>query len=262
MNKADIIFLSDAHLGVTIKGFEQREQYLCEFLRSITPQTQQMFLVGDIFDFWIEYRRLIRADYFGLLYRLKAMVESGVEIHYVAGNHDFALGPFLSNQIGIIVHDSAIDCVLQDRRVHIVHGDGLLKTDLGYRLLKAILRNRFNQAAYKMLHPSIGIFVASRFSRVSRLFNRTMLSPWIRESYRKAGRKILDSGPEIVVMGHTHFAEIVTGEGKTYVNTGEWLRTFSYARLRDGNTSLMRHVSGGQDETFESLSWNSGSNAS
>jgi len=262
VSQETIFFLSDVHLGATVPGFEQRQDHLLAFLRSITPQASHLFLVGDIFDFWIEYRKLIRADYFQLLFQLKQMTQAGVEVHYLAGNHDFALGPFLRTQIGCTIHPSPVTRELQGHRVHIIHGDGLLKRDIGYPILKALLRNRFNQFLYKLIHPSLGIFLAEHCSHASRLVNRSLLQNLIRTSYRKAARLLFKQGTDIVIMGHTHFAELVTGDGKTYCNTGEWLRTFSYARMDKGTLHLLRHVPGGIDQPFESLSWNNGKSAS
>ena len=262
MNQHDIFFLSDVHLGVPVPGFEQREEHFCSFLRSLATRATHLFLGGDIFDFWIEYPRLIRADYFPVLHELGLLVDAGVEVHYLAGNHDFALGPFLRDTVGVVIHDAPFELVLQGKRVYMVHGDGLLKGDVGYVVLRALLRNRVNQSLYKLLHPSAGIALAAALSGLSRILHHRARPPWVARHYRDAARRILASGPDSVVMGHTHIPELFCGNGKTYCNTGEWLRGFSYAKMSAGELSLLRHVPGGEDEPLERHSWNSGKSAS
>ena len=101
---APVYFVSDAHLGLAIPGCDAREAALVEFLRDIASKGSALYIVGDLFDFWIEYRRAIRPDYFTILHELAAVREKGVSIHYLAGNHDFALGPFLRDALGIHTH--------------------------------------------------------------------------------------------------------------------------------------------------------------
>ena len=132
---------------------------------------------------------------------------------------------------------SIAEAVIQGRRVHLYHGDGLIKKDIGYRVLKKILRNPFNQRLYKLLHPNIGVPLALFFSGNS----RKMLSNWLTEEkleeYRQHARRYLESS-DIVIFGHTHRPEIRKFGEETYVNTGEWIRKYTYAKMENGEISL------------------------
>lgn len=255
MTSPTAIFISDAHLGILRSGERARQQHLVSFLEELDGSVTDLFMVGDMFDFWMEYRRFVRADLFPTLRALANLVSRGTAVHYVAGNHDFALGPFLTEQVGLTIHDPVFRGTLQGRAFHIQHGDGILSSDVGYRVLRGILRSRLNQRLYKMLHPEIGVRLAGIASSTSRHFNRGPLSTKIIDRYRSVARTMLDSDVDTVVLGHTHTAELLTGDVGTYCNTGEWLTTFNYARLRDGDMTLWRHVPGAADEEIQALAW-------
>lgn len=232
-------FISDAHLGSTAPDAEEREARVIAFLESIAHKARHLFIVGDFFDFWIEYTHAIRPDYFHVLYELKRLNKQGVEIHYLAGNHDFALGSFLTETIGISVHPTGCQSIrLQGKNIYISHGDGLMPSDHGYRILKKILRNPLCQKIYKMLHPNWGIPLAEVFSRTSRdqISFRSRESE--RNAYRQVAKNMLESGPDIVIFGHTHYPEMCSWNGKIYCNTGDWIQHFTYAVMENGEICL------------------------
>jgi UDP-2,3-diacylglucosamine hydrolase len=249
-------FISDAHLGVRGAGWQEREARLLSFLRQLDQQVTHLIIVGDLFDFWIEYRNLIRAEYFDTLRILADLRERGTQLHYIAGNHDFALGPFLLNQIGMHVHTRSMDCELMGARIHVRHGDGILPSDVLYRLLHRVLRSRLNQRLYKMLHPTLGIGLAALASRLSRhgSSGRPLKGERVK-AYRQAAKGLLErTGAQIVVLGHTHTPELVQGPSGTYCNTGAWLNGGSYALLRDGRIGLWRLEQGTWSEV-QPLDW-------
>ncbi len=235
--KSVCYFVSDAHLGIRMDGYDNRQERLFAFFDAISVDARALYIVGDLFDFWIEYKHCIRPDYFAVVSRLRNLVEKGVEVHYLAGNHDFALGPFLRDTVGLHIHLDHFETVIQGRKVHLYHGDGLVKKDVGYRILKRILRNPVNQNLYKLLHPDIGVPLASFFSGNS----RKMLANWLTEEkleeYRNNARVLLKSS-DIVVFGHTHKPEIRRYGDKTYVNTGEWIRRYTFAKMKEGTIGL------------------------
>src|SRR5262245_38654941 len=154
-------FLSDAHLGTESAEREApREARLIEFFESLPGRAESLFIVGDLFDFWFEYSTAIPRRHFKTLCALRRLREAGVEITYLAGNHDFWLGGFLSNELGIHTREGPVTVEKQGRRAWIHHGDGLIGGDLGYRMLKKILRNRVNIRLYRWLHPDLGIPLA------------------------------------------------------------------------------------------------------
>ncbi|MBD3344656.1 MAG: hypothetical protein GF401_06305 [Chitinivibrionales bacterium] len=234
MSKEQAYFVSDAHLGIFIPNHEQREKHLLTFFREISSHATHVFILGDLFDFWIEYKYSIRPDYFPALHTLRNMVEKGVNIHYIAGNHDFAIGPFLQETIGLHIHCDHAEMELQGKRIHLFHGDGLLKADISYRMLRKILRNKTNQRLYRLLHPNIAVPLATFFSGNSRKFLSLCLCADKIKEYRVHGKRILDTGKDIVVFGHTHHPELIRWGDKCYCNTGEWIRKYTYAKLEKG----------------------------
>jgi UDP-2,3-diacylglucosamine hydrolase len=202
--------------------------------------------VGDLFDFWIEYRSAIRPEYFPVLHELRKIIENGGEVHYLAGNHDFMLGSFLEKTIGVRLYPGHVSAVLQGRKIRLFHGDGLIKRDVGYRIMKKILRNPVNQKLFKLLHPDLGVPLGSFCSGSSRKMTSKFVTEDILEEYREHARRSLGEGSDIVIFAHTHRPEIRHYEGKTYCNTGEWLRQYTFAKLEGGALSLWRYFPGGK----------------
>jgi UDP-2,3-diacylglucosamine hydrolase len=235
-------FISDAHLGIPFRGHEGREEQLVRFLEKIrTEHASHLFIVGDLFDFWVEYRHAIRPAYFTALHHLRALVDAGTTVHYLAGNHDFALGPFLEKTIGMKIHSDHLELSLQGKTLHLHHGDGLVASDVGYRLLRAVLRNPVLQALYKLLHPNIGVPLANLFSGSSRHILKRRCGERKLKQYRALARRYLAQGSDIVVFAHTHLPELRTFGGKMYCNTGEWIRRYTYAKLESGHLSLWEY---------------------
>jgi UDP-2,3-diacylglucosamine hydrolase len=237
--KPSVYFISDVHLGIYIDGCEQRQEALFSFFEEIKSDASDLYIIGDLFDFWVEYNRVIRSDYFIAISHLRQLVEAGINVHYLAGNHDFAIGPFLVNIVGLTIHHNHLLTTIQGKKVHLYHGDGLVKKDWGYRILKRILRNKINQTIYKSIHPDIGIGLASFFSGSS----RKMLARWMTEEkleeYRQIAKTYLLES-DYVLIGHTHKAEINRFEKKVYINTGEWIRKYTYAKMIDGKINLFQ----------------------
>jgi UDP-2,3-diacylglucosamine hydrolase len=242
--KNSAYFIADAHLGITIKADLQREELLIRFLGSIGDTASHLFILGDLFDFWIEYNRAIRPDYFMILHELKLLIDKGVSVYYVAGNHDFALGPFMQKTLGIIVAMDAIDITLQEKKLHLCHGDGVIPSETGYRFWRSVLRNPLNQRLYKMLHPSLGIGIAGIFSKTSRRLNDNKYTESRRREYVNVAAGLLQKGTDIVLMAHTHYPEIHTLEGKIYCNIGDWMKNFTYGILENGAFSLLKYRPG------------------
>lgn len=235
-----VFFLSDAHFGIELPGCEQREQHFFDLIQTI-PSDSTLFILGDLFDFWIEYRYSVRPDYFHVLHHLMMLKDRGVKICYLAGNHDFALGDFLQKNLGISIYLDSLETTIQGKKIYMYHGDGLIKKDIGYRLLKKVLRNQFNQKIYRLLHPNIGVPLGVFFSGSSRKYLRKTLSDEIISEYRNCAKERLDAGNEIVLFAHTHHPDHLTIGTKTYCNIGSWLINYNFATLQDGCFKLWRY---------------------
>ncbi|HEX2957413.1 MAG TPA: UDP-2,3-diacylglucosamine diphosphatase [Chitinispirillaceae bacterium] len=253
MKKDTCFFISDAHFGLPIPGGEGREQLFNEFVSSVAGRMETLIILGDFFDFWIEYNSVIRLDYFSLLCKLKQLVDSGVAVHYLAGNHDFALGPFFKNQLGITVHLNTFDTEIQGNKVFMYHGDGLINDDVGYRILKKILRNPLNQKIYKaLIHPDLGVWIGTLASNTSKKHNKERyLSPERISEYRSCAQKKLRDGYDIVFFGHTHAAEHLIFPEGIYCNTGAWLTKYTFASMQAGEVRLFEYLPGGNFQLLE-----------
>src|SRR6266498_2202648 len=154
-------FFSDVHLGLKSPEIEkQKERKLIDFLEHISNDAKRVFIVGDLFDCWIEYRKVVPKGYFRTLAVLNKMYESGIQIDFLSGNHDFWLNTYLRDEVGLKIHYDNLIVELEGRKFFMPHGDGLAKNDIGYRIIKKILRNKINQFLYSLLHPDIGITLA------------------------------------------------------------------------------------------------------
>ena len=203
-----IYFISDVHLGAdTYEAEETKRNRLLSFLRSLRGQTPLLYIVGDLFDFWFEYRSVILRQHYRVLYELSALAESGTRIVYLAGNHDFWLGSFLDEQVGIETKYGPLEVNLQDKRFFICHGDGMIAKDWGYRMMRKILHNRFLIRSFQLIHPDLGVVLGKRISLLSRDHGApTDWDPHL--AYRDLGVSILKKGYDVVVFGHLSLIHI------------------------------------------------------
>jgi UDP-2,3-diacylglucosamine hydrolase len=233
-----VYFFADAHLGTDSRAREAaREARLHDFLTSLVGRASALYIVGDLFDFWFEYRTAIPRRHFGTLAALRRLREAGVAITYLNGNHDFWLGPFLRDDLGVVTHDGALALSLMGHRIWLHHGDGLGGGDLGYRLLKRVLRSPTSIALYGLLHPDLGIplaHVISRWSRHSR-GDRPLDGDRV---WREIAAPRFAEGFDTVMIGHFHHAwERREGDRAAFM-LGDWIEDFTYVVLRDGEFAL------------------------
>ncbi len=232
-------FISDVHLGLGTRDQERRkEERLLSFLRAILPSTERLFIVGDLFDFWFEYRTVIPKGFHRTLSALQDLTDHGVAVEYLAGNHDYWIGDFFTAELGMILRFDPYEIEIQGKRVYLHHGDGLAENDLGYRMIKPILRNRWSIRAYRLLHPDFGVRLARRSSQTSRAYTSTKDYGKEEEGMLAFARQKIHDGVDIVVMGHRHKPRIITVESGTYVNLGDWIDFFTYGEMVEGRMSL------------------------
>jgi UDP-2,3-diacylglucosamine hydrolase len=231
-------FFSDAHLGIgSAEDDRQRELRLIRFLDHIRPDAENIFIVGDLFDYWFEYKTVVPKRYFRLFSKLAELTESGIRVFFIAGNHDFWVKNYFSDELGIEVHRDPIDTEIYGKRFLVHHGDGLLKDDLGYKILKIILRNRLSIFLFSLIHPDMAGWLARWSSRTSRRYtsNRKYESSGMGDF---AAHKIKE-GFDFVVMGHNHVpSQQIFGTG-VYVNLGDWIFENTYA-VFDGKTIKLK----------------------
>lgn len=224
----NIYFFSDAHLGIGAPDDDrQKERRIVSFLEAAGADARELFIVGDLFDYWFEYRSVVPKGYVRLLGTLAGLTDAGISITYLAGNHDFWMRGYLHEELGIAISSEPIERNFNGKRFYISHGDGVDPTDRGYRFLKRVFRNRANIALFSLLHPDF----ASRIARWSSHTSRKHTSQKPREDqylHEFAAGKIRQ-GFDVVVMGHSHVPTIQEVSGGTYVNLGDWMRHNTYA---------------------------------
>lgn len=235
MSSGSAYFFADAHLGAEPKPREAaREARLHDFLNSLRGRAAALYILGDLFDFWFEYRTAIPRRHFGTLAALEKLREAGTEITYLNGNHDFWLGRFLAEELGIRTHDGALALELQGRRIWLHHGDALVRGDLGYRLLRRVLKNRVNIALYGLVHPDLGIPFARWVSRLSRR-SRGEAPLDFERLWQEVASPRFAEGYDAVLIGHLHQAFERREGGHELFVLGDWIERFSYLVLEDGH---------------------------
>ena len=231
----NVLIFADVHLGAGPAGKETQESFV-RFLRSIDPERYtQIVILGDLFDFWFEYKHVIFSAYFDVLRALADLRDAGVRIDLVCGNHDFWAGRFLEDELGIRVHRDRYDITLAGRRVRFVHGDGVNRGDYGYRIYKYMARAPAVVALFRLLHPDWAMGLARGISHGSRTL-RTRSDPSDSSEVRAVegyAQGIADRGEaDVIVCGHTHFSvhkELTGAAGTTlYINTGDWMENRCY----------------------------------
>ena len=227
-------FFSDAHLGVGTKEEDrQKEQALVRFLDVVRSDGDQLFIVGDLFDYWFEYRSVVPKGYFRLFAKLAELSESGIKLIYMAGNHDFWLRGYFAEELGMMIEHQPTKYVIGGKKFYIHHGDGLLKNDTGYRILKRVLRSRTNIFLFSLVHPDLAARIARWSSNKSRQY--TSKREYESDDMTEFARTKINEGYDFVVMGHNHVpCKRNIGSG-VYVNLGEWVRQRTYA-VFDGSS--------------------------
>ena len=240
-------FFSDVHLGLgSAESSRERERVVLRFLEMVGgANAETLFIVGDLFDYWFDYRSVIPRGFVRTIAGIAALVDAGVRVEYVIGNHDFGHKSFFREEIGVEVHPGDVERVIAGRRTYIAHGDGKAFNDTGYLILKKILRAPISNTIFRLVHPDIGIGIASYASRRSRghtdVKDYTDADRGEADGLRAfAGRKIMEEGFDLVVMGHNHRPARVDYNAGTYINLGTWLNDRSYLALDESSMELRR----------------------
>jgi len=239
-----IYFASDFHLGLKA-GTDPviREKKVVKWLDTIAPDAREIYLVGDIFDFWWEYKLVVPRGFTRFLGCISAITDSGLPVHFFTGNHDMWLGNYLSEECGLIIHSSPYSPFLYGKKFHIVHGEGLGSNDKGYTMLLSLFRNKSARALYSMLHPSIGIGIGHRWSLNSRLgkgISREFKGE-DQEDLIKYSRAVLDDEHiDFFVFGHRHLALLYDlNQDSRVVFLGDWIKKGNFAEW-DGVEIILR----------------------
>ena len=234
MEKKHIYFVSDAHFGLPAEvDTLTREKMFVEWLLTVEKSAERIILLGDIFDFWFEYKKVVPKGFTRLLGTLASMVDRGAKIDFYIGNHDMWTFGYLAQETGMnVIYEPQIK-TYHGKRFYIAHGDGLGPYDKGYKRLKAVFTNKFARFLFRWLHPDIGVWLAHTWSHKSRYDDGEDFVPFLGEDKEwlvKYAKTVLETEHiDYFVFGHRHITNIVDlpGNSKLYY-TGDWLKNFSY----------------------------------
>lgn len=211
----------------------RREAIIVSWLEEISADARAVFLVGDVFDFWFEYKWTVPKGYVRLLGTLAQMCDQGIEIHFLKGNHDMWVYEYFQEEIGMIVHDSSYEFEDGEKHFFLDHGDGLGKGERKYKMVRSTLRNRFLQQSYARLHPSWGLRLMRKMSAKSRDRHEGEEGEEVHDlPIRFAEEHLLSNETDFFIMGHRHqpIDKLLSNQKSRYINLGDWVTQNTYAK--------------------------------
>jgi UDP-2,3-diacylglucosamine hydrolase len=229
-----IYFASDFHLGLPAGSNPiDREKRVVKWLNTIAPEAKEIYLIGDIFDFWWEYKLVVPKGFTRFLGTIATITDSGIPVHFFPGNHDMWIGKYLIDECGIIIDSSPIFTTFNGKNFYLAHGEGLGTKGVSYKILLSIFRNKPLQVLYSALHPSIGVGIGHRWSLNSRIgkgISQVFLGEE-KEDLIRYSKKILENNQvDFFIYGHRHLAMTYKlQEGVEIFFLGDWIRKGYFA---------------------------------
>jgi UDP-2,3-diacylglucosamine hydrolase len=245
--QCNIYFVSDVHLGAPVlKNNREREKLFVRWLDEIKSDATALFLLGDIFDFWFEYRKVVPRGFTRTLGKIAEIADSGIPVHYFTGNHDLWIFDYLPEELGIILHREEYKTEFCGKKFFLAHGDGLDPYDKGYLMLKRIFTNKFLQWFFARLHPNFAFWVGHNWSKNSRIANGIQADAYRGDDkeglYLFAESVLKNEYFDYLVFGHRHIlVERPIGKKSVFINLGDWINYFSYGIFDGEKFELKRY---------------------
>jgi UDP-2,3-diacylglucosamine hydrolase len=250
-----VYFISDAHLGAPyISGAHPHQRRLITMLRSFSRDASDIYLMGDILDYWYEYRTVAPRGYVRFLGYLAHLADSGIKIHWFTGNHDIWLFDYLRDEIGMEVVTESCQRTILGHEFYLSHGDDMGRQTRGFRVIRSVFRNRFAQFLFSAIHPRWTVPFAHRWSNHSRTHGGP--EPYLGADKEPAmifARQYLAEHPDIeyFVSGHRHImVDEKLGDRARYIVLGDCYKQFSYGEY-DGETFQLKKYDFGEDDFRE-----------
>lgn len=244
-----VFFFSDFHLGApNAEASLVREKLIVQFLNEIKSEAVAIFIVGDVFDFWYEYKRVVPKGYVRLLGKLAELSDAGIQLHFFVGNHDMWMKDYLAEELATPVYYEPQEFTFNNKTFYVGHGDGLGPGDHGYKALKKLFRNPLAQWGFGIIPTRIGIGVADYFSQKSRAATGSSEEVFLGEDKEWLiiySKELLAQKPRnYFVFGHRHLPIDfrLTSESR-YINLGDWISFFTYA-VFDGEEMELKSYTG------------------
>ncbi|WP_424370203.1 UDP-2,3-diacylglucosamine diphosphatase [Muriicola sp.] len=241
-----IYFASDNHLGApTREESAERERIFVSWLKHVKKDAAAIFLLGDLFDFWFEYKTVVPKGFVRTLGTLAEITDSGIPVYFFNGNHDLWMNGYFEEELGIPVFHQPEQFEINSKRLFIGHGDGLGPNDKGYKRMKKVFTNPLAKWFFRWLHPDWGVRLAQYFSVKNKLISgeedREFLGEENEWLVQYAKRKLSQDHYDYFVFGHRHLPlEIPLQEDSVYFNLGDWISHYTYGVL-DGADFRLEH---------------------
>jgi UDP-2,3-diacylglucosamine hydrolase len=240
------IFIADAHL---VKPTDLNYRLLLRFLQELKGNTETLYIMGDLFDFWLGFPSNPFRQYDQILDALHSLKKSGCRLVYFEGNHDFHLGEIFHQQLEVEVHAGPHITTIQNKRIFLCHGDQINLQDTGYRALRRILRNPLVASTVRHFPPSLAIMIKNRLQHSSKAGYQVKSARWnYREIIRAFSGSLHDKGCQGLVAGHFHLAycEKLADSHFTILSLGDWMNMFTYGEMVDGELLLQTYQQSGE----------------
>ncbi len=229
-----VYFIADAHLGANAAVERKTVPALLRLMDEVKREKSALFVLGDLFDFWFEFRNSVPNIHPAVIAKLYELAAADCQLGFAGGNHDFWMLDFLRRQVGAVASDGWIERELQGKKMCMAHGDGLRSGDTGYKILKKILRSPVNIALYRMLPASIGVPFALACSRASRKTSVSQMTRIADKLFNEVALRKFEEGFDVVILGHVHMPyERTQGENQFFI-VGDWIENLSYLVMEGG----------------------------
>ena len=248
----NVYFLSDAHLGSrAIAHGRNQERRLVNFLDSIKQNAAAVYLLGDMFDFWFEYKYVVPKGYSRFLGKVSELTDSGVEVHFFTGNHDIWCGDYLEKECGVILHRTSLTCEIYGKEFFLSHGDGLGDNDKQFKLLRWMFHNKTLTRIFAAIHPRWSVNFGLEWAKHSREKREDGGEPPYlgedKEPLVLFSKEYLSNHPNInyFIYGHRHIMlDLMLSETSRMMIIGDWITNYSYAVFDGENIFLEQYVEG------------------
>lgn len=249
-----VYFLADAHLGSrAIEHGRTQERKLVNFLESIRHDAMAIYLLGDMFDFWYEFKLVVPKGYTRFLGKISELTDAGVEVHYFTGNHDIWCGDYLEKECGVILHRKSITAEIMGKEFYLSHGDGLGDPDKSFKLLRKMFHNQTLQTLFSALHPRWSVELGLSWAKKSRLKRVDGKEPEYmgenKEFLVLYTKEYLKNHPSInyFIYGHRHIMlDLMLSSTSRVTILGDWINYYSYAVFDGQDLILEEYVEGEQ----------------
>jgi len=244
MQKTKIYFASDQHFGApTYDESFKREKIFIQWLDLIKNDAHTLFLLGDLFDFWFEYKTVVPKGFIRVLGKLAELKDTGTKIYFFVGNHDLWMNDYFETELGIPVYHKPQEFIFDNNLFLIGHGDGLGPGDKGYKRMKKVFTHPVSKWFFRWLHPDIGVRLAQHLSVKNKLISGkedvVFLgndNEWLVQYCKQ---KLTQKHYDFFVFGHRHLPlEIALNETSTYINLGDWIHYFTFGVYENGSFRL------------------------